>query len=70
MARAVFKLCGAHVLTLLLTAVIMAAVLGAHAALGAHLELEQHEVIVHPTVRALVTFGGCRSESVLDGGCG
>ncbi len=56
MARAVLKLRGAGVLALLLTAAVMVAVLGAHAVRGVNLELEQHEAMVHHTVR--VTFGG------------
>ena len=59
MATAVFKLRGAGVLALLLTAAAMLAVLGAHAVRGAHVELEQPEATVHHTVR--VTFGGWRS---------
>ena len=56
MARAVSKLRGAGVLALLLMAVVMVAVLGAHAVRSAHVELEQHEATVHHTAR--VAFGG------------
>jgi hypothetical protein len=52
MARAVSKLRGVGMLALLLTAVVMVAVLGAHAVRGAHVELEQHKAMVRHTVRA------------------
>ena len=65
MATAFSKLRGAGELTLLLRAVIVLAVLGAHAVCGAHAALEQHpaalaplavaaEAMVHHTPRALV----------------
>ena len=63
MATAFSKLRGAGELTLLLRAVIVLAVLGAHAVCGAHAALEQHpaalapvaaEAMVHHTLRALV----------------
>jgi hypothetical protein len=52
MARAVSKLRGAGVLALLLRAVVVVAVVGAHDVRGAPVELGQHEAMVRHTVRA------------------
>jgi hypothetical protein len=60
MATASSKLRSAGVLALLLRAVILLAVLGAHAVRGAHAERAQHEVAVrpHPACASRVRLGG------------